>query len=244
MELCFPSIRWSISTFFLGLVLLSFGSAKANELSISVPKISPLFIESDQPVKPGVITSRLDKILREAGYSAKLQFLPWKRAESSAISGTTDGTILWTNIGHLDEKFSISLSFMTLKVIFLTLSSFEGPPIGNYLDVADMTVGTLRGDTLEQALSGRGIPFTSLNSIESAMNMLQAGRVGALLIHKNSAMNYLKKRKQTQHFRAFEVGDSSVYFAVSQKRKDADKVIKSFNTTLMRLRSQKLKEFY
>ncbi len=224
--------RLVVVPIFYAVSLFASNTVNASELSISVANISPLFFDEEHPSKLGKVTSRLDFLLKEAGYHPVFSFFPWKRAEVTAATGETDATIIWTNIGHLENEFAISKNFLNQSVGFLTLASYSGAPLKNYSDAANILVGTVHGDSLGHELSGRGIPFTSILEITSAIKMLQARRMDAFLVHELSVTGFVKNVKNGAQLHFHSVENLPTYFAVSIKRKDAVEIIEKFNKTL------------
>jgi polar amino acid transport system substrate-binding protein len=144
-------------------------------------------------VDGGVLTQITTEAFRRAGYTLKVEWLPWARAVNIAKEGRVDGVMgIWYSKEREDD-FAFSLPLLNTEVGFYRRAdsriSFK-----SLQDLKPYRIGVVRSSTGPKGFDQAGLTIDEAVDGESNLRKLDARRVDLALIEK-SAAEYLIANK-------------------------------------------------
>lgn len=175
--------------------------------------------------------------LNKAGIEAEIKILPWARAYKMVQEGKADGIVAIWHTEEREKYILFSNAYLRNEIVLLkrTDKDFYYKDLSS---LANLTLGLGRGydyhDNLKNYPHINKVYFTR---IQHAIGMLYQGRIDAVLDDKKVVEYHVQNRGNELFSNNFDFVTTSVfelplYFGMSKKYPDADKVIKKFNDKL------------
>lgn len=180
----------------VGLLILS-TPVQARPLTVcSHLGFEPYVIHEDKTVK-GLDVDIVSRALRGSGYEAKFVYLPWLRLLRSLENGSCDiGYSLFDRENRRADMhyfYDVPVHFSTFQVFTLLDRKF---PYQEVEDLFGMKVAFNRGfamtHELDKALATNKVEKVEYDSVNSAFNMLFAGRVDAIIDNQTRIKYFLR----------------------------------------------------
>jgi len=210
---------------FYPLLLLVFSCfVAANPLKVGIVHFPPLFVVDSGKVTGGSVVETLEKTLKSASLDYQLLSYPAKRTYINLGSGIIDLHIgLKRNINYHNQ---VIYSKNIVDTIQLRIYGFGDTPLPNALtELRGTRLGIIRGFNYNGNLAPLTDPenekyITAINSHNSALLMLESGRIDLLLDYKSPVDSELKIRPMDNiHHRTLENLD--LHFVLNKTRPNA-----------------------
>jgi polar amino acid transport system substrate-binding protein len=230
----YPTQSW------LGLVLLSvlsfsvFGGPKLRLVANEWPPYT-----ANEPPGNGSYVSQVRSLLAKAGYDSSIEIMPWARALQLVYSGKADGIVaIWSTTERRQQiVFSNAYAANTLR-----LYSIKGR-LGKIANLSELN-GQVIGVGRNYGYSDVFLAMKNFRTEESGNTLLDIqklikNRIDAVLEDERIFRYYVGKNPElVGGMEEFEISPPvmvlPLYFGVSRKRADAQKIIQDFNRVLSR----------
>ena len=163
---------------------------------VGVQNIHP-FAYEEEGVKKGIDYEVFIEISNRLGFTAKIEFLPWKRAWESLKNGSIDGTIhIYFNKNR--EQFLIYSKIpMRYSAIYVFVNKGHEFEFRNVNDVFGKTVGKQSGffisHEFEQAVKSKKIVLDEARDVDRNIKKLMFKRIDCLVSNPDIVKFYMKK---------------------------------------------------
>lgn len=158
----------------------------------------------------GIDIDIIVQALKNAKQPAEIKAYPWNRMLASLKKGTCDiGFSLFDTEErrtYVDYIFAVPLHYSTFSIFVKKGREFTFNKVSDFFG---LKVGHNRGFSLthglERAINDGHITRVEFDNIESAINMLETGRIDAILDNEVRFKYFLKKHNKTQNINALTV---------------------------------------
>lgn len=190
----------------------------------------------------GFLTELTVKALKEAGYSADIQFYPWARALDMVKTGKADGII---GVSYTKErtKFLKYPEVLWINNVFLFSNKKNANKIKftSLKSIAPASIGILNGSFLQNILVEDGIKLEMVNDVETNIKKLVYGRID-YFAEAEVAVNYVLNNELKDYKDLIAAVDppivvDKVYVAFSLKSNKSMLAFDSFNKSLLQMKN-------
>ena len=198
---------WAFS---LLILLCGLARADANQLTLCTHLgFEPYVIQAGKKLK-GIDIDIVVAMLKEAKQPADIKVYPWKRLLRAIEEGKCDaGFSLFDTEErreYADYLFTVPVHYSTFSIFVRHGREFEFNRVSDFFN---MRIAHNRGFALtiglEQAIADGHIKRFEFDDAEEALNMLESGRIDAVLDNDARFRYYLKKRKKFNVIKALSV---------------------------------------
>lgn len=201
----------------------------------------PPFTDESLPGR-GLATTVVETIFRANGIPFTLTFLPWNRAEKGTESGRYLGTFPYVRTPEREALFDYSdpIYRVLVQVYVPKGKSFE---LNHPAGLAGKSVCKPQGYALEDDLkplveSGK-LKLESPADLDTCIKMMKAGRVDTVTENNIVFWDAVQRLYGTTNdFEAlpYPLADNRLYFIVSKKHPDGQRILDLFNKALRDLK--------
>jgi polar amino acid transport system substrate-binding protein len=222
-----------------GLAILLGGLAwAAAPLRLACNDFPPHKIET--PGADGLLGFDVDIIneaLRRTGWTAKISFLPWKRALEFAIRGDIDGLCSCSRTPEREATlvFSDELGAVSVGVFARDAAALGG--IARIEDMKGRRVAVVGGYNLEGELSAAGAIVEAASSDKNALDMLVGGNIDLLYGYELTTRHFMRTEAAPAAVDYRELRRNPYYFCLSRKLPEAEATMADFNRGLAEMRT-------
>ncbi len=200
-------------------------------LKIAVPQHQFLFAGDLKSTQDGEVVQIIKRMYQNQPISIEFDFLPWTRAISALQNNSVDATFSTQIAGWHDQQFLKSKSFLNRNVVAITRYD-STRTINSYGDLANYDVATLRGDNLDNELSGRGILFQSIPGSSCVQSMLLHHRLDAVIGFSDSLQQRCKEKLADGSLQLHIIDQHPIFLITNRKNKRAKAIIEQFNSLI------------
>jgi len=141
----------------------------------------PPFVSKDLPGH-GFAAEIVTEAFAAAGISAHIEFMPWKRCETTVRNGGAFASFPYARTGERAESFDFSDAFLVLQDKFFFLEErFPGFEFQTLDDLRPMLIGGAIGYHYEARLAEAGLHVEYASTSLASFRKLLAGRVDVVL---------------------------------------------------------------
>lgn len=184
-------MRHIFSALAVVLACVAVGKAADKELSIAATEFPPFYgAELDDN---GFMSEIIRTALTRRGYTADVEFLPWKRALASAKAGKHDALYTVWYRKEREEWFLFSDALPSSELVFF---KHKGAEISSskYEDLKDLTIGVVRGYAPPPGFEEAGLKTALSNNDEENLRKLAKGRVDLVLTDRIVAQHIINTK--------------------------------------------------
>ncbi len=205
------SIRKIIISLFLSMILLVFpGKGQARDLIMCTHMGFEPFVIKKNKSLIGIDIDIVVQVLKNLKQSADIRAYPWNRLLVSLKEGKCDvGFSLFDTEErreYAEYLFTAPIHYSTFSLFVLRNKTFEFNRIS---DIFGKTIAQNRGFSLtvglEQAIADGRIKRILFDDANSALSMLESGRIDAILDNEQRFRYYLKKQKKQKRITVLNV---------------------------------------
>jgi polar amino acid transport system substrate-binding protein len=194
----------------------------------------------------GATTRLVVEVFREAGIRTTVEFLPWKRVETTLQMGKAFGAFPYgeTAERRAQYHFSDQLYLVRNAVAYCPANPRTPgpPPFGRPEDLAGYRVGVIAGSFAEPRLKAAGVEFEESLTVEMGLRKLKAGRIDYYIDDQATieatALQLFPDSPELFRLlpRAFDE-DKPNFLMVSRTYPGSDELLKKFNRALAALQN-------
>lgn len=234
-----------VAVFFINLVVFtipisySLDSAENKELTLVC---DPWIPYSDITLlNKGLVVDIVDTALKNAGYHAKVEIVPWSRALKGTLDATYDANI---SIWYTDDRSSTliyGIPFIENKLVFVKRKDRTGIKFKTLADLAQLTIGIIQDYAYGQEfLNSKLFTRESVTSLDLNLKKLKAKRLD-LFVEDELVVKYHFK-KFPEYAKIFEILPrpleiKKLYVAASKKNSRARQIIDDYNREISKMLS-------
>jgi len=215
------------------------GLAAQQPVRLAYIEFTPIFSTSPAGKPVGILIDLADKVLTESGYQWKATSYPTNRMISQIVSGDEQ---LWIGLSTIPEFKDAALVGKT-KIMDITLVAYTIGDKAKILKKEDLTgksVIILRGysyggwaDYIKSA-AGK-VTFSEIDDHAIGFKMLSIGRADYFLDYQGPAEKVLAGAVP-DNLKKSVISSFGVYFVVSKKAPEAEKLLSDLEATFARLK--------
>lgn len=195
----------------------------------------------------GFTTELVTAICKEAGITPIYKFYPWKRAETTLISGESFGAFPFYVSKERKQKFNFSDTLHYQENVFLYYVGnnkiTDKVKKSKSLDeLKNMTFGMVIGSDLHRKdYEDRGIDYRAVPEYNQLIKMLKTNRIDLVLEGKTALYYEIRKSDpedidKFQEFPYKQEHKKQIAVMVSRKYPNSKQILKRFNEAFSRIR--------
>lgn len=244
-ERCCRDIKFdffAIVTAILFLCCIKSETANANSNTISLVSGEWAPYSSRNMESGGLATEIVAAVISDMGYTSRVNYYPWKRAEFFVEKGEAWAAFPYRSTKERSKRFHISDPIATVVHKFFYYSDDVKELYWNSLDdLKRYKLCGLLGSWYMKSFREAGLIVDSSINIESSLKMLKAGRCDILSVAELVGWYYINEQHSSDaiKFKVHEktVGNPFSYrLLVSRSYPNSELLLKKFNQSLMRIK--------
>lgn len=209
------------------------GKAADKNLSIAATEWPP-FYGADLDDN-GFMSEIIRTALTRRGYTADIEFLPWKRALASAKAGKHDALYTVWYREEREEWFLFSDALPSNELVFFKRRDADISS-SKYEDLKDYTIGVVRGYAPPPGFEEAGLKTALSNNDEENLRKLTKGRVDLVLTDRIVAQHIINTKMSDitgeLDWIAPPVHEDIQYLVISKAAEGSEAILSEFNAGL------------
>jgi polar amino acid transport system substrate-binding protein len=215
-------------------VVLWHGAASAREIALAATEYPPYYGES--MVQGGPVVELTLQVLRDAGYTPSVRFMPWVRALQWGEGGQVDGLIGVWHSSDREASFLYSHPLVDNRIVLCRLGDHGPARFSGFDALRPYTVGVVSGYADPPELAQAGVHTEAVVEDLQNLRKLVAGRIDLALIDSRVAKHLIEHdldaRGQAINCLEPAVQRHPQYLVISRRVPDAPRIIAAFNEKL------------
>ncbi|MEZ5832174.1 MAG: transporter substrate-binding domain-containing protein [Dongiaceae bacterium] len=174
----------------------------------------------------------VSQALKRIGLSARISFMPWKRALELTERGDYDGLCSCSHTPERDAKLLFSNELGAVSVGLFARSEDALVGISSVADLKGRKVATVGGYNLETELITAGAEVQATSSDKTALDMLVGGNVDLLYGYELTTRHFIESDPRSSVIAYKEMRRNPYYFCLSRAMPGSAAAMRGFNQSL------------
>ncbi|WP_448567424.1 substrate-binding periplasmic protein [Thalassotalea ganghwensis] len=194
-------------------------------ISIAAPSIPPLIFINDNGELKGTLVKQLQRFSQSTGIDINIDIMTWTRALEQVKYGAHDALIPAIKTPEREHYIAYPshpiTQFQRSVLVRRKTDKEQLIELGNYLKGKTLAKARsmLLGNELDELIADKNVETVEVNSIESALQMLNSGRVDLVATDENIARTIIEQLRLNHALDIISVSDKSAqsYLAFSKQ---------------------------